>query len=213
MSQIHMASFLVEDALSSSEKRKRKEYREPLRQVLRSYLAYVNANLILSNELGITFHDWLDFTPFYAAKFLSVGKDRDAVSEGQEQVERLFTISFPELAIRDTKALIRALNDKRLDDLRSLVNDAIAGKVKFDEQFAKSVLTEVLDSEKRARKVRNILGYASMPVGFLPWIGTPLQKILEEAIGTPLERKLKTKNRWFYMLSEIADSEGRQNSQ
>lgn len=212
MSEAHSISFLIEDALSSSEKRKRKEYRDPLREVLRSYLAYVNANLVLSNELNVAFHDWLDFTPFYALKFLSVGKDRDGAHEGRDQLERLFTVSFPDLAIRDTRSLVRALNDKRIEDLRKLVDDALAGKVTFDEEFAKAVLTEVLQCEKKARKVRNVLGYASMPVGFLPWIGTPAQKLIEEAIGTPLEHKIKAKNKWFYMLSEIADSMGPEKS-
>jgi len=205
-------SLLIDEALSSSEKRKRKEFRDPLREVLRSYLAYVNANLVLSNELGVAFHDWLDFSPFYTAKFLTVGRDRDSVQQGRDQLERLFTVSFPELAILDTKGLVRALNDKRLEDLRQLVADAVAGKVKFDEEFAKAVLTRVLRNETKTRKIRNVLGYATMPVGFLPWIGTPLQKLTEEAIGIPLERKMKARNKWFYMLSEIADSSESQKS-
>ena len=201
-------SMLVSDALESSRKRKRKEYRDPLRSVLRAYLAYVDANLILSNQLDVGFHDWLDFTPFYEAKFLPVGRDEDAVQEGRTQLEKLFTIPFPELAIRNTRALMKALNDKRLEDLRRLVGEAVDGRVEFDAEFARSVLAEVLRSSERAKRARSVVGYATLPVGFIPWIGTAAQKAIEEGIGIPIEKKYKEKHRWFYMLSEIAESTG-----
>jgi hypothetical protein len=199
-------SEMVEDALRSAEKRRHKEYRSALREVLQSYLAYVNANLVLASELNIPFHDWLDFTPFYSMKFLSVGKLEDDTQKGRKQVERLFTVAFPELAIQDTSALLKVLNDKRIQDLRQLIGDAVLGKVQFDEHFAKSVLAEVLRSERKVTRFRNILGYVTLPIGFIPGIGTPAQKVVEEAIGLPVAKKMKQKHRWFYMLSEIADS-------
>ena len=80
------------------------------------------------------------------------------------------------------------------------------GKVRFDEHFAKSVLAEVLRSERKVTRFRNILGYATLPIGFIPGIGTPAQKVIEEAIGLPVMKNMKQKHRWLYMLSEIADS-------
>ncbi|MBN1912058.1 MAG: hypothetical protein JW818_20220 [Pirellulales bacterium] len=204
--EVERVTDFVNMALHSARKRRLKEYRGALRDVVRSYLAHVNSNLILSNELNVGFHDWLDFTPFYAVKFLSVGRTEDRAHESQKHLEKLFNISFPNLAIRDAKSLLRALNDKRIQDLRQLVDDAVNGRVKFDEGFAQSVLNEVLHAEKSARKARSVLGYVTMPVGFIPWIGTAAQKLLDEAVGTPLERKLKSQNRWFYMLSDIAES-------
>jgi hypothetical protein len=201
----HM-SILVTDALESSTKRKRTEYRDALRGVLRDYLTYVDANLILSHQLDVGFHDWLDFTPFYSAKFLSVGRDQDPLREGRAQLEKLFTIPFPELAIRDTRALMKALNDKRLEDLRRLVTEAIDGRVQFDDEFAKAVLREVLRSSEHAKKLRSVVGYATLPIGLIPWVGTVAQKAIEEGVGIPIEAKYKRKHRWFYMLSDIARS-------
>ena len=206
-STVQIMSLMVAQALESSEKRKRKEYRDYLRDVLRSYLAYVDANLILSHELGVGFHDWQDFTPFYAAKFLAVGRENDPVEERRGELEKLFTVPFPDLAIRNIRSFMKAINDKRIDDLRQLVGQAARGEVEFDNEFAKSVLVEVLRVSERARRWRNVLGYATMPIGFIPWIGTPVQKAVEEGVGRPLERRLKEKHRWFYMLSEVADSE------
>ena len=199
-------SLMVSEALESSEKRKRKEYRAALRDVLRAYLAYVDANLILANQLDVGFHDWLDFTPFYATKFLSVGKDRTEVEENRSQMEKLFTVPFPDLAIRDTRSLMKALNDKRVEDLRNLVAQAARGEIHFDDSFASAVLLEVFQQSERAKKWRNVVGYATLPIGFIPFIGTPAQKAIEEGVGIPLEKRMKRKHRWFYMLSDVAQS-------
>ena len=199
-------SMMVEIALDSSEKRKHKEFRSALRGVVESYLSYVNANLVLADELDVGFHDWLDFTPFYSTKFLSVGKQDDETQEERKQVERLFTVAFPELAIQDTRSLLKALNDKRLVELRQLVSDAVDGKVTFDEKFAKAVLSEVLCGEMRLGRLRNVLGYLTMPIGLIPWVGTPAEKLVEETVGSAVGKKIREKHRWFYMLSEIAES-------
>jgi len=113
--------MLVDEALDSSEKRKRREYRGALREVLRGYLAYVDANLILSHQLDIGFHDWLDFYPVLCCEISFGGPGEDALHQKKAQVEKLFTLPFPELAIRYTRALMKALNDKRIGELRQLV--------------------------------------------------------------------------------------------
>jgi hypothetical protein len=206
-------SDIVEVALRSAEKRRRKEYRGALQGVINAYLSYVNANLVLASEFGIPFHDWLDFMPFYSTKFLSVGKREGEAQQKRKQVERLFTLAFPELAIQDTRALLKVLNDKRVQDLRKLIGDAVLGKVQFDERFAKSVLADVLQSERRATRCRTIVGYLTLPIGFAPLIGTPAQKVAEETVGALVDKKMKQKHQWFYMLSDIADSRGEKANQ
>jgi hypothetical protein len=205
---VEHVSQLVTEALESSEKRKHREYRQALRDLVRAYLMYVDANLILSHQLEIGFHDWLDFTPFYAAKFLSVGRDQDPIQDSKDQLEKLFTISFPDLAIRDTRALMKVLNDKRLEDLRRLVDEAVEGRIQFDDQFAKSILGDVVRSSERARKRRSVVGYATLPFDLIPWVGGVAQKAIEEAVSVPFEKKLRQKHRWFYMLSDVAGTTG-----
>jgi len=67
-------------------------------------------------------------------------------------------------------------------------------------------LREVLHSSERASKWRKVLGCATLPIGFIPWVGTVVQKAIEEGAAIPIERKFKEKHRWFYMLSDIAES-------
>jgi hypothetical protein len=44
-----------------------------------------------------------------------------------------------------------------------------------------------------------------MPIGFVPWLGTVAQKVTEETVDTSLERRLKQKYRWFYLLSDLVE--------
>ncbi len=200
-----IANLLLSDALEFSRKRRRSEHRDALRDRLRLYLSYVNANLVLSNELEVGFHDWTDFAPFYRQKFLSVGKEEVETEKHISAAQALFKVSFPEFAIADTPGLLRALQDKRVADLRQLVDDAVKGEVAFDEEFARHVLGDVLRIEKRVARYRHIVSYLTLPVNFLPWVGGLAQKVAEEAIGMVLERQLKRQYRWFYMLSDVAE--------
>lgn len=196
---------LLEKSLESYRKQKRSKYRGVLMKVLPHYLSYVNANIVLSNELGVGFHDWADFLPFYRHKFISVGK-QDIGEECQiKETQKLFEVSFPEFAITDTRTLIKVLKDKRIADLRELVDSAVKGEVTFDQEFAKSVLKEVIGIERQTNRYRNIVSYVTMPIGFVPWLGTVAQKVTEETVGTSLERRLKQKYRWFYLLSDLVE--------
>jgi hypothetical protein len=194
----------VAEALKVSSKKRLQRHLDPLRETLRQYLAYVNANLVLANELQAGFHDWRDLNPFYEVKFLSVGKGTGPAEAQRQQLEKLFTIPFPELAIRDTRTLMKALNDRRITDLRQLISDAVAGKAEFDAAFAKSVLTKVLAAEMKATKWRNLVGYLTMPLGLLPVVGAVADKAAEEAVGALIDRKVRREYQWFYLLSEIA---------
>lgn len=194
---------IVEEALKYSTKRRKKEHREVLEQVLRTYLTYINSNIVLARLLGVPFHDWRDFLPFYEHKFLSVGQQSPEGELEIRECRRLFEVSFPEFAIRDAATLLKALEDPRITSLRRLVSDAVAGSVSFDADFARNVLRDVLMCERRATKYRTIVSYATSPVGLVPWIGTPVQKGIEETVGAVVGRRMREKYQWFYMLTEL----------
>jgi|GEM_PF-1188509 len=176
-----------------------------LRAVLLPYLSYVNANIVLSNELGIGFHDWMDYLPFYRQKFLYVGTEVPKAEFHVMKSQELFRIAFPEFEISNPTSLINALKDRRIENLRQLVHDAVEGKVRFNETFARNVLKDVLKIERQSKRYRRIISYLTMPIGFAPWIGGLARKATEEVIGTILESKLKKKYQWFYLLSDVAD--------
>jgi hypothetical protein len=198
---------MLREALESSTKRRRSEYKEILRETLTRYLAYVNANLVISRTLEAGFHDWYDFEPFYREKFLTIGQEGRPEEKRIQKVKQLFEISFPEFAPSDTKSVLKAVKDKRISDLRTLVDKAAKEEIQFDKEFANSVLREVLGIEQRVGRLRNIVSYATLPIGFIPLVGTPTQKAVEETVDRITESKIRKKYRWFYLISGLGNKE------
>jgi hypothetical protein len=199
----YRVQYLVEGALESSHKRRGAEHRQALRDTLTEYISYINANLLLSNELGVGFHDWADFRPFYRDKFMRVARLSGPGQREIDSIKQLFTVSFPEFAFWTPQNIVRALNDKRIVDLRRLVESAVNGQVEFDREFAIRVLGEVLKIERSIGKLRNFVSYVTTPLGFIPVAGTPVQKIVEEAIVQPTARRREKEYRWFFLISEL----------
>lgn len=169
-------------------------------QNLKTYLTYANANIILSLDLGVGFHDWADYEPVYKMKFSPMQEQEKSIDASK----KLFTIAFPEFKITDSKTLISLITDRRIVELRSLIEEAAKGKIEFDDKFAASVFKEVYNIERRSSKYRSIASYLTLPIDILPVPGTGLlQKIMEETSGTLLDRRLKEKYQWFYMLSDF----------
>jgi hypothetical protein len=165
----------------------------------------VNANLLLSNELGSGFYDWCDFRPFYHDKFLRVARSAAPGENETECIRELFEVSFPEFTFWTPSNIVRALKDKRIVELRNLVDSAVRGDVTFDREFATRVLGEVLGVERSIGKLRNFVSYVTLPLGFIPWVGTPVQKAVEEAVVQPIARKRRSEYRWFYLISALAE--------
>ncbi len=208
MPAVHGAAnfdLLLHVALESSTKRRRREYRDALRRGLSKYLSYVNANLLLSASLQAGFYDWSDFLPFYREKFLRVAQEGPPKAKHMESIKRLFEVSFPEFTFWQPENVIRALKDDRIQALREQVNRAASNEVKFDEQFARRVLGEVLRVEQSVGKFRKLVSYITAPLGFIPVFGTPLQKATEETIVRPVARKKRKSFQWFYLMSELAE--------
>jgi hypothetical protein len=194
---------LLKESLSSSTKRRKTEYRDVLRRELAKYLAYVNSNLVISNTLQTGFYDWYDIRPFYREKFLTIGREETFGQKKIDKVKQLFEVSFPEFTFWDAKDIIKTLKDKRLYDLRQLVEKAAKQEIEFDGNFANRVLQEVIGIEQRLGHIRKIISYLTLPIDFVPWIGTLLQKGTEELISYIAEKKLKREYRWFYLISEV----------
>jgi hypothetical protein len=170
---------------------------------LKAYLTFINSNLILSNEMDSALHDWEDFLPFYQQKFLGVGRRNPPAAAQAEASRQLFDVVLPELAIDSPQQLIRILKHRRIGELRALIDAAGRGEVEFDADFARNAFREVFGIEKRVAKGRRIIGYVTLPIGFIPLVGSFAQTIVQEAAGTLLEQRLRKPYRWLYMLSDL----------
>ena len=177
------------------------KYLEDTQQVLADYLRYLNGNIVLASSLDAGFHDWSDYQPLYKQKFATMLAKEPPTERRIEEIQKLFTLVLPRLAIRDYKNLLRILKDKRIHDIRSLITDAVEGNLQIDQSFANRVLMDVLEQEYQTACVKSLIGYITLPLGMLPIIGTPLGKIAEEISDRIAAKAIRKKHQWFYLLS------------
>src|SRR5262249_24180268 len=122
-------------------------------------LSYVNANLVLSHELRVPFHDWMDYLPFYKKKFLTLEKENFDTGASSEMSRRLFQVSFSRFSISSPHGFVKVLRDPRIQDLRNLIQKAVDGEVIFDQYFAERTLMDVFEIKERLERHRNMLFY------------------------------------------------------
>jgi len=197
---------LLDESLNSARIRRESSHRAVLRETLKGHLRYVNANLILSNELDTGFHDWADFAPFYRQKFLSIGRERSNEEAGGDVCRQLLNCFCPNLENMDAKSLVRFLKDSRIQDLRKVVQDALETGAVLDSKFVELVLRDVIRTEQSVAAYRKFLSYVTLPLELIPGVGTAVQKTVEEIAALAVERNLQKKHRWFYFVSDISKS-------
>jgi hypothetical protein len=193
----------LETILTSATARRRARNRESLRRLLNAYLRYVNANLVLAREFNAGFHDWADYLPFYRKKFLGVAQREPEAEDYASQLRKLFSIPFPEFAVRDTKQLMTILEDRRIEELRQLISSAVAGDVVFDEQFAKETLKGALAQSQQTSRCREVSWFLTKPLVKVPFVG-PLVKPAANWLASKVDDRSKKGFRWYYMLSDAA---------
>ena len=200
-----MPESSIDEILGSRVKQRDKRNRAFLREILSEYLSYVNTNLLLANVLETGFYDWTDFSPFYKDKLLRVGQKVIPGEHPVEVAKQLFDLSFPEFGSWNAKRLVRALKDRRISDLRALIESAANGDLQFDTEFAKRTLNEVLKIEDSTKRIKNITSYVTLPLEFVLPGGGLIAKAAEEVVEFVVAKKKRRKHRWFYLLRDVAD--------
>lgn len=181
-----------------------KEQRQRTRLVVRDYLRYVSSNLCLSQCTGGVLHEWGDIEPLCLQKLRLSASPDDGKQASQESVRQLFELVIPDFEPRDPTRFAQALDDPRVESLRSIVNDAVAKNKAFDQEFLNATLREVLASRERASFYRKLVGWMSTPLSLIPWAGSAAQKAVEEAAGYAIDRSFKKKHEWFFLVSDFA---------
>jgi hypothetical protein len=201
--------LLILDALKSWNKALDPIIRKRTRFITGDYFRYVTSNILLSNITGAIAHEWFDLEPLYLRK-LSVGghPEPDAVGE-MKQARKLFEIMFSEFHPKDSASFVNLLEDSRVESLRTLLRRATLGEEEFDSEFATRTYREVLKVEHAIAAKRNLVGWLSQPLGFIPWVGSFLQKATEVASGRMIEARFKKDMDWFFLISSVEERKGR----
>ncbi len=177
------------------------------RAAVRMYLEYVSCNMCLANVLDAAIYDWHDIEPLYQKKFNLCLKTDDSayVDKGR----KLFELLCPSFEKMDAKALLAFISDKRIESLRELLAAAVSSGEHLDEDFVNRTFREVVKAQVRQDRQRRLIGWLSLPLDFIPIVGTPVQKVVEESAMKLLSRNFERQYRWFFLLHDIESADGR----
>jgi hypothetical protein len=197
---------ILTETLKNWKKKQPPHIRNLCRNLLKDYLSYINFNLILSFDCQAPFIDWSDMRYLYEEKFYAEEHVRTTMHKNQEFVSgsrRLFEFLFPYFIPKSPVELVRGVNDSRTERLRDFVKGAIEQGVDFDPLECIDILKRILRLEQKAIFRRNITGWATLPLGFIPVIGTPVQKGVEELVNTLWANRITNEYSWFYLINDL----------
>jgi hypothetical protein len=180
------------------------KYRDFTRRVVSGYLEHIAANLCLSDVLGATIHEWSDIGPIYREKLSRSVRVQDDVNfRHQDECRTLFEVSFPELRPRGTSDLIKILEDRRVESLRKMISEAVAGRIIFDREFAVRIQGEVCADMNQLERRKKFIAILSSPLNRVPWIGPSLERTAQQIANRFLERRAQHNHQWFFLLDDV----------
>lgn len=171
-------------------------------KTLRSYFSYINSNILLSYFHGAAIFDWPDLFPFYQEKFLGVGLNSPTINNDKAQLEKLFSLIFPDIKYHNPSKFIKLIQHKGVEELRTLCNKATNGVVVFNHDYGINILQQALEAEQIISKKQKQLSWYSTPLGLIPGIGAFIQKPIEELAGKYIDAKYKKPMQWYFIVSK-----------
>jgi len=169
---------------------------------LRSQLREVNAGLALATLLQAAPMFWAPYGGYLEAKSSEAAAARRA-SEQANAAGLFFRVAFPGYRPDTIRELGRLRRDRRLRQLREVIESAsLTGEV-MDPGYPQRVLEEVLNVERKIGRVRQIAGWTSAAIGIipLPYLG-PATTAASEIVTLGVEKAIRRKWNWFYLISD-----------
>jgi hypothetical protein len=169
---------------------------------LRSQLREVNAGLALASVLEAAPMFWAPYKGYLEAKSSQAAAAKRA-SEQASAAELFFRVAFPRYRPDTIRELGRLRRDRRLRQLRQVIESAsLTGDV-MDPEYPQRILEEVLNVERKIGRVRQIAGWISAAIGLAlsPYLGLAAAAVSETAtLG--VDKAIRRKWNWFYLISD-----------
>jgi len=195
----------IESILLATRKRRSVADRLVIEEVARPYLSMTHFNLILSRETKSGLYDSDNMSGFYRTKFLRSASAAYATSAKQQKIRELFEIAAPDYSPKSAREFMALCKDKRIKNLRDLIQRATNGDELLDRAFFESSLLEVFNAERRVEGMRKRTALYTAPLTLaLAMCGFHGSDIVREAVVTGVEklaRRSMLKNyQWLLLL-------------
>ena len=202
--------------IRSKKKKWKKTELEELQAIVSPYLSYVHLNLALSEIVGHPLLDWQGMERFYQAKYDSTLRSVNPKMTRQQQLllraRQLFTVALPGLRPSTPQQAITLLTDKRVRDVRQMLEEAVGEGRTLTESWGQEALIAAQQAQIKLEKKRTVTGWVARAVSFIPLMSGPA--IAGEELADAVHRRTTKKYRWLYALIEatsagLADKQGR----
>lgn len=137
----------------------------------------VNCALLVSRALETPVLDWDDYQPFYYYKFFRAQK-QDDTQKNTETLKKLFDVFIPQFSIRHVDELLSLRQDKRLEAVRELSRTTQPEDISDD--LVRQAISDVLKLKENVQGFSKVVSILTIPLGFIPIFGDPLQIVVEE---------------------------------
>jgi hypothetical protein len=196
----HSLSAVLQGGASSELHAHRQLYFRAI-NALKAQLREVNSCLVACDELCAAPMMWAPYRHYLKEKLSD--SDQESTMTGQTAGTDFFQIAFPAYAPTTVSAFSRLRSHKSIKALRKEILRAAQYGDVMDPRYPQRILTEVLNLEQKAGRMRRISGWISSAVGMIPIPGLGIfSTIVSEAISKSLERKWKKPWHWFYLISD-----------
>lgn len=172
------------------------------RVVAEVYLTVVNQTLLVSRNMGSTWHDWDNVGKLYREKLIVVGEELELETTPKTKLKEFATLAFPEVVPDTPEELIERIAAKEAESLRELVKKAADNKIVLDSTFARNELLAERETNMKVKTVRKIAGYLTLPLALLHLPGHLAGKVLEEGVERVAEHKAHKRFGYLYFLSQ-----------
>ena len=196
---VHDLSVVLLEAQRSKTKAHRKLYKHALEN-LSDHLREVNACVTACKRLNVAPMMWAPYRRYLQQKF-NPGEKKTihAADSGRE----FFKIAFPAYMPTTVRQFSKLRSNRSIHSLRSEILRATKSGDSLDPQYAQRVLHEVLRLERKAGKIRNIIGWIATAVGVIPVPGLGLASAaIGEGASSMATQHLKKPLHWFYLISD-----------
>jgi hypothetical protein len=143
--------------------------------------------------LDLPFLDWNDYQPFYEYKFLRAFRQLDR-HEDLDSFRRLFEVFVPHFKVRHVDEILALRQDKRLEAVKALARATRPDEV--SSEMVRQALSDALKMKDKALGFNRVVSLITIPIGFIPIWGDPLQILVQDIVERVYRSHLETKYEW-----------------
>jgi hypothetical protein len=154
-----------------------------LKEIVRPYLDYVHSYLLLWEKYKMPVSDWEENGNIFKRK-LELGFKTDTAIQGSENLKTIFSVALSKLEPSNVQSFLRVVRDKRMKELRDVVQVCGQEGADFDYEFLQKIIIELGARRPRVGRANTIINAIGWAAGVIPTVlGAPMLTNLASGVA------------------------------